>query len=62
MDSGEDVFFETTLVSRLKRLRETIGSMYADGDLTRRAVAEGKDEIAELLAQSVDFGDAPAAE
>ncbi|MCM8596220.1 methyl-accepting chemotaxis protein [Accumulibacter sp.] len=46
-----DVFFETTLVSRLKRLRETIGSMYADGDLTRRAVAEGKDEIAEVAGE-----------
>ncbi|EXI81469.1 MAG: Chemotaxis regulator BdlA [Candidatus Accumulibacter appositus] len=42
------VILEKSLVGRLNALRAVIAGMYADGDLTRRAVLEGKDEIAGL--------------
>lgn len=41
-------FLEMSVVGRLKRLQGVIATMYADGDLTRRATVEGKDEIAAL--------------
>ena len=40
------VVLEKSLVSRLNALSAVIAGMYADGDLTRRAVVQGKDEIA----------------
>jgi len=43
-------FLEMSVVGRLKRLQRVIATMYADGDLTRRATVEGKDEIAALAA------------
>ena len=39
---------ERDLVCRLNGLRQAIANMYADGDLTKRAPVEGKDEIASL--------------
>ncbi|WP_300451198.1 methyl-accepting chemotaxis protein [Accumulibacter sp.] len=42
--------FERSMIGRLQRLREVIAAMYGDGDLTRRAAVEGKDEIAALAA------------
>jgi methyl-accepting chemotaxis protein len=43
-------FLEMSVVGRLKRLQRVIATMYVDGDLTRRATVEGKDEIASLAA------------
>jgi methyl-accepting chemotaxis protein len=43
-------FLERSVVGRLKRLQRVIATMYVDGDLTRRATVEGKDEIAALAA------------
>ncbi len=40
------VVLEKSLVSRLNALSAVIAGMYADGDLTGRAVVQGKDEIA----------------
>ena len=40
------VVLEKSLVSRLQALSAVIAGMYADVDLTRRAVVQGKDEIA----------------
>ncbi|MEF8732579.1 MAG: methyl-accepting chemotaxis protein [Candidatus Accumulibacter meliphilus] len=40
------VALEKSLVSRLNALSAVIAGMYADGDLSRRAVVQGKDEIA----------------
>ncbi|SBT05077.1 Methyl-accepting chemotaxis sensory transducer [Candidatus Accumulibacter aalborgensis] len=39
---------ERNLVGRLNGLRHAIASMYADGDLTKRAPVEGRDEIASV--------------
>lgn len=39
---------ERNLVGRLEVLREVLARMYRDGDLTRRAAVEGRDEIAAL--------------
>ena len=46
--AGLSLLVESSLLGRLNRLREVIAGMYGDGDLTRRASAEGKDEIAAL--------------
>lgn len=40
------VLLEKSLVGRLNALRAVIAGMYGDGDLTRRAAVEGRDEIA----------------
>ncbi len=42
------VLLERNLVGRLEVLREVLARMYRDGDLTRRAAVEGRDEIAAL--------------
>jgi methyl-accepting chemotaxis protein len=42
------VLLERNLVGRLEVLREVLATMYRDGDLTRRAAVEGRDEIAAL--------------
>jgi len=42
---------ESGLVQRLNALRGVIGQMYMDGDLTRRAAAEGSDEISQTAAE-----------
>ena len=42
------VVLEKSLVSRLNALSAVIAGMYADGDLTGRAVVQGKDEIASV--------------
>jgi len=42
---------ERSVLGSLTRLRETLASMYRDGDLTRRASVEDKDEIAALAAE-----------
>ncbi|MCB1943674.1 MAG: methyl-accepting chemotaxis protein, partial [Candidatus Accumulibacter sp.] len=41
---------EKNLVGRLNALREVIAGMYGDGDLTRRAPVQGRDEIAAVAA------------
>ncbi|HRF72936.1 MAG TPA: methyl-accepting chemotaxis protein [Accumulibacter sp.] len=41
---------ESNLVGRLRALREVLAGMYSDGDLTRRAPVQGKDEIAAVAA------------
>lgn len=42
---------ESGLLRRLNSLRGVIGTMYMDGDLTKRAPVEGGDEIAETAAE-----------
>jgi len=42
---------ERSVLGSLTRLREVLAGMYRDGDLTRRASVEGKDEIAALAAE-----------
>jgi methyl-accepting chemotaxis protein len=44
-------FVESGLVRRLNTLRGAIGRMYMDGDLTKRAVVAGGDEIAATAAE-----------
>jgi hypothetical protein len=39
------VLLEKSLVGRLNALRAVIAGMYGDGDLTRRAAVEGRDEM-----------------
>ena len=45
------LLLERSLVGRLEKLRAVIGGMYLDGDLTKRAEAEGGDEIAATAAE-----------
>lgn len=42
---------EAGLVRRLNALRGVIGRMYMDGDLTKRALVEGSDEVSETAAE-----------
>ena len=44
------VVLERDLLGRLQGLRAVIGGTYADGDLTRRAAASGRDELALVAA------------
>lgn len=45
------LLIESGLVRRLNALRGVIGQMYMDGDLTRRAPAEGGDEVSQTAAE-----------
>ena len=45
------VITERGLIRRVNSLRDVIGRMYQDGDLTQRALVEGKDEIAQTAAE-----------
>jgi len=48
---AQGALLEHSLVRRLNTLREAIGRMYMDGDLTRRAPVEGRDEIGATAAE-----------
>ena len=45
------LLLERVLLRRLNTLREGVGRMYLDGDLTRRIPVEGRDEISEIVAE-----------
>ena len=47
---GLGLILERSLVRRLGALRAVIAGMYDDGDLTRRAAVQGRDEIAAVAA------------
>ena len=48
---ASSMLLESSLVKRLNSFRDVISAMYMDGDLTRRAPAQGNDEVAGAAAE-----------